>query len=120
MKPEQRFNQHLNGGGKIVAAANVTDFMDEDGIQLLGREALRDAFRNKYYGPEETENARFEAPIARGQDGNTIDHHHCRCSARNSAYPTPAQPPVGRYYHNSAAPQDQEQQGKRIPARRQG
>jgi hypothetical protein len=51
MKPKERFDEHVNGRGEVVPVANVADFMRQDRLELLRREAIRDAFGNEYYRP---------------------------------------------------------------------
>ena len=43
MEPEERLDQHVEGGGQIVAAADVAEFVGQDGFQLRIREAPGDA-----------------------------------------------------------------------------
>ncbi len=110
----------MNGSGKVVPTANVTDFMRKNRFELFGREVFRDAFGNKYYGAQKTEDAGFQAAFARAQNGDAVGRPQRGCSAPNRAYPVPTQPPVSRYYHNSAGPHNHEQYGKRIPTCRHG
>jgi hypothetical protein len=48
VEPECGFDEHVKGGGEVVAAARVGELMDEDGFDVLVVEALGEAL-----GPDE-------------------------------------------------------------------
>src|SRR5690349_5195689 len=60
MKPKDRFNQHMDGGGEIVAPAYMAELVREDGFQLRRSQTLRDACGQQQYRTANSEDARFE------------------------------------------------------------
>jgi hypothetical protein len=52
---------------EIVAAARVAEFVDEDGLELRGRERIDNAGGQKQSGAEESDDSRFEES-GRGTD----------------------------------------------------
>jgi hypothetical protein len=50
----------VEGGEEIVAAADVTEFMREDSVQMFGRKVVCYACGQQQDGPEDAVNAGFE------------------------------------------------------------
>jgi hypothetical protein len=52
MEPENRFHQHVESGRKVIPPPNMTEFMRQNCIEMIRRHALRDAFWQEQYRPE--------------------------------------------------------------------
>jgi hypothetical protein len=67
MKPEEGFDNHVNSGGEVIASPGMTNFVVENGLELFGRQPVRDAFWNEYYRPEKAEDARFQTAFTQSR-----------------------------------------------------
>jgi len=57
MKPEQRFDAHVQRGCQVVAIADMPEFVSEDGIELLRGQVVRDSFRQQQHRAKDAEDA---------------------------------------------------------------
>src|SRR5262249_5410269 len=60
VKPKDRFHQHVDRSGQVVAAAYVRQFVGEDGFQVRVVEVCRDPFRPHQNWTDYAENPRFQ------------------------------------------------------------
>jgi hypothetical protein len=60
VEPEDRFHDHLDGGGEVIPVSEVAKLMCDDGLQLRRRQPLEDAFRQQQDGTEDPENTRLK------------------------------------------------------------
>jgi hypothetical protein len=60
MEPEDRFDQEVEGREEVVAAADVTEFVGEDGFEFRVFEAVCDAGGEPEDGAEDAEYAGLE------------------------------------------------------------
>src|SRR6185312_933288 len=104
MKPEDCFDQHVNRGSQIVAPANVAQFVRENGVDLLRREALRDAMRQQEYRSKDAENAGLQQG-RRGQYRHVQFQMRGRCTPDRGLDATPAYPPDTSHNQESADPE---------------
>src|SRR5690348_3413753 len=115
MEPEDGFDEHVKGGREIVAAANVSEFVGEDGFELRGSEGFEDAFGEKQRWAEDADDAGFEeAGCGANFDRNrNIDR---RAGAKSSADVTPGAETHYADREKAAAPHGDEREKK--PVRR--
>ena len=72
MEPEEGFDQHVEGGKQVVAAADVTEFVGEDGFEFGAVEAVRDAGGKPEDRAENAEDAGLE--LGGGRDEGAGGH----------------------------------------------
>ncbi len=60
MEPEKGLDQHMYSGGEVVAAADVAQFVREDGFQLGARQAVCYALGQQQHWAKDAENTWLE------------------------------------------------------------
>ena len=69
MKPEHRFNEHMDRGRKVVTTPDVTDFMRDDRFELAIVQAVADVLAPEQHRLRNAKHTRFEGHI-RTDDGH--------------------------------------------------
>jgi len=61
MRPAQRLDDHVNGGGQVVATIRVTLFVRQNTLELRGGEALLNVAGYQHDRTDDPEHARLPA-----------------------------------------------------------
>ncbi len=76
MKPENGFHQHVKGGGKIVATADMPDFVGQNGFEVSVFQTIRNSFRPDEHRTRNAKDARLKR-TAREKKRNTPANSTC-------------------------------------------
>jgi hypothetical protein len=60
IKAEQCFRYHVDGSSEIVAAPDVTEFVDQDALQLFRSHPFHDSVRQQKDGLKDADDGGFE------------------------------------------------------------
>jgi hypothetical protein len=82
MEPEEGLDDHVDGGGEVVAARGVADFVRDDGMQLRRRQPVGDSRRHEEHRTPDADDARLQHARRRSRRTRSDGARHLDGTAR--------------------------------------